>query len=625
MVSSVLALGMSACSGTGSTSLLPEQQGTGLPVQSELNTSTPTSTSSLSTPDRAAASLTTNSALEPSALGQTLLQANTVSIDAGGSATAAWIADAYYSGGNVARTTGSIDTHKVSNPASQAVYQSNRWGRTLAYQVPGLTPGASYGVRLHFAETFWNAAKCRVFDVSINGTRVLTNFDIFKAAGGKNTALVMPFTSTADPHGKISIVFSATVNNALISGIEIGKAIGASPPPTEFGTPEMPRSADQFVDSVGINTHFRYGSLPYGASFGQVSSDLLALHVRHIRDSAVNSDSGLAYYQRLASLAGSGIHSDIISDLNQSASSISNTISLSGRSVESVEYPNEYDNNGDKTWITDIQSYGKSLYSEKARFANLPVIGPSFVYVNSYSQTFPQGAFASSADYGNVHDYFWTYNPDNPGWGSTVANCGTWATVSFWKGCAQYIEPHKVMSTETGWDDGATYGKRAGSISAAVKARYEMRALLAHWNAGFVKTYLYSLIDTGNENFGLMTGSLLLKPSYRAVQTLLADLTDSGGAPALTPLTYNLSATSSVYHTLLQKRDGSYHLLIWNGVLATDPVIPTKPVTLTFAKTFSSVTKHVWQDDGTMVTTPLTPSAVISLSVTDRVTELVLK
>ena len=45
----------------------------------------------------------------------------------------------------------------MSNPAPQAVYQSNRFG-TFSYTDPGLTANASYTVRLHFAETYWTAA-----------------------------------------------------------------------------------------------------------------------------------------------------------------------------------------------------------------------------------------------------------------------------------------------------------------------------------------------------------------------------------------------------------------------------------------------------------------------------------
>jgi len=87
--------------------------------------------------------------------------------------------------------------------------------------VPGLTPGARYTVRLHFAEIFFNAAGQRIFNVAINGAAALSNFDIFAAAGGKNKAVVEQFTATADAQGQITITYTTVRDNAKSSGIEI--------------------------------------------------------------------------------------------------------------------------------------------------------------------------------------------------------------------------------------------------------------------------------------------------------------------------------------------------------------------------------------------------------------------
>jgi hypothetical protein len=76
-------------------------------------------------------------------------------------------------------------------------------------------------VRLHFCETFWTAAGKRLFNVSINGTQVLTNFDIFATAGGENIANIQQFTETADGTGTYTLTFTSNTDKALISGIEI--------------------------------------------------------------------------------------------------------------------------------------------------------------------------------------------------------------------------------------------------------------------------------------------------------------------------------------------------------------------------------------------------------------------
>ena len=106
------------------------------------------------------------------------------------------------------------------NPAPMAVYQSARVGN-FTYTIPGFTAGSSHTVRLHFAETFFSSAGSRTFDVSINGTQVLTNFDIFAATGAKNKAVIEQFTENANSSGGYVITFTSVVNQSLVSGIEV--------------------------------------------------------------------------------------------------------------------------------------------------------------------------------------------------------------------------------------------------------------------------------------------------------------------------------------------------------------------------------------------------------------------
>jgi hypothetical protein len=101
-----------------------------------------------------------------------------------------------------------------------AVYQTARVGN-FTYTIPGFAPGSSHTVRLHFAETFFSAAGSRTFNVSINGTQVLTNFDVFAAAGAKNKAVIEQFTANANASGQYVIQFTSVVNQSLLSGIEV--------------------------------------------------------------------------------------------------------------------------------------------------------------------------------------------------------------------------------------------------------------------------------------------------------------------------------------------------------------------------------------------------------------------
>ncbi len=91
----------------------------------------------------------------------------------------------------------------------------------FTYTIPGFTAGSSHTVRLHFAETYWTASGKRKFNVSINGTQVLTSFDIFATAGAMNKAVIQQFTGNANAAGQYVIQFTSVIDKSLVSGIEV--------------------------------------------------------------------------------------------------------------------------------------------------------------------------------------------------------------------------------------------------------------------------------------------------------------------------------------------------------------------------------------------------------------------
>ena len=151
-----------------------------------------------------------------------------VDISAGGPAAAPFVADQDFTGGTTAATTTAISTTGITNPAPQSVWQHNRYGN-FTYTIPGLTAGASYTVRLDFAEAYWTAAGSRTFNVLINGTQVLTNFDIFATAGGEYKAVAESFTATASSAGAVTIQFVTVKDNAQVNGIEVQPVGGGGP------------------------------------------------------------------------------------------------------------------------------------------------------------------------------------------------------------------------------------------------------------------------------------------------------------------------------------------------------------------------------------------------------------
>jgi endoglucanase len=174
-----------------------------------------------------------------------------IAINAGGPAVSPFVADEDFTGGGTIDHANIINTSKVTNPAPAAVYQSARVaatagaGTTFSYTIGGFTTGSSQLVRLHFAETFHTTAGSRVFNASINGTQVLTNFDIFATAGGENIANIQQFTEPANSSGQYVLTFTSVTDKALISGIEIDSIGSCSAPTAPSGLGATATSSSQ--------------------------------------------------------------------------------------------------------------------------------------------------------------------------------------------------------------------------------------------------------------------------------------------------------------------------------------------------------------------------------------------
>ncbi len=149
----------------------------------------------------------------------------TLSIDAGGAASGSWVADEDFSGGTAFTYTNSVSTAMLSGTIPPpTVLQSQRFGNntSFTYTIPGYTAGSSHSVTLYFVENFVTASGRREFNVIINGSQVLTNFDVFAAAGGQFRAIQRSFNTTANNGGQIVIQFTlGAVQNPMVSGISI--------------------------------------------------------------------------------------------------------------------------------------------------------------------------------------------------------------------------------------------------------------------------------------------------------------------------------------------------------------------------------------------------------------------
>jgi beta-galactosidase len=241
-----------------------------------------------------------------------------VSINAGGPAVSdsgggddSFVADEDYSTGGTTYSvtnTITIPANVVTIAAPAAVYQDARQG-TVTYTIPGLTAGSSYTLRLHFAELYFSAAGDRVFNVAINGTSVLTNFDIYATAQAKYTAVVEQFTATANSSGQIVIAFTnGTVDQPMINGVEVlGSSTSCSAVPsaptgltanaTSSSAIALSWTAVTPPANCSISGYSVYGSTTSG--FTPSSSNLIASGVTGITYTNTGLTASTTYYYKV--------------------------------------------------------------------------------------------------------------------------------------------------------------------------------------------------------------------------------------------------------------------------------------------------------------------------------------
>jgi len=135
--------------------------------------------------------------------------------------------DNYYTTGASAFTNNSIPD--ILNTGDDVIYRTERFSGSLGYNIP--VRNGSYNISLHFAELYYGATGGqpanggpgkRVFNVSLEGTQVLTNFDTWVAAGNAaGTATVQTFTNVPITDGQVNLLFAAVINNAKVNAISI--------------------------------------------------------------------------------------------------------------------------------------------------------------------------------------------------------------------------------------------------------------------------------------------------------------------------------------------------------------------------------------------------------------------
>lgn len=137
-------------------------------------------------------------------------------VNAGGSAFTAsdgvtYQADTSFTGGTTYTTGDSI-----ADTSDDTLYQSERYG-DFTYATP--VEDGTYKVTLELAEIYWTSDGQRIFDVSLEGSEVVTDIDIHSQVG-HDRALTLTRTVTVTD-GTLDIAFSTDVDNAKVSAIKV--------------------------------------------------------------------------------------------------------------------------------------------------------------------------------------------------------------------------------------------------------------------------------------------------------------------------------------------------------------------------------------------------------------------
>jgi hypothetical protein len=394
--------------------------------------------------------------------------------------------------------------------------------------------------------------------------------------------------------------------------------VPATAPSTLGG--ETAKSADAFVNSVGVNTHLHYTNTPYG-NFAAVKTALTNLGIRHIRDGLTDTTL-TAYYDHLNELGKLGVKSTLVTSGTESGSVLAQYPLRVPDSFEAYEAPNEFDLSPNPNWAVTLNAFltvlSRAVKSDP-NASRFPIVGPSFTQPASFPKVAASGPFF---DYANLHNYFGGRNPGTPGWGNNG-----YGSIDWNLSLVRDVWPDKpIITTETGYRNDLA---NVQGIPEAVSGKYLPRLLLEQWMHGIQRTFLYELVDLGgnvsDSSYGLVHSDFTPKPGYAAVQGLLQLLSDPGPASKLDTLNFKLSGDlTNVHHLLLEKRNGAFYLALWieqpGYDVNTKTLLPVAAQQVT-VQTGGPTASKVYQFDaaGHIQTLPVQTGLSRTMTVDDRV------
>ncbi len=396
---------------------------------------------------------------------------------------------------------------------------------------------------------------------------------------------------------------------------------------------ELAGRADDFVNTIGIQTHPPYGGYPIYANTNLVTTNLANLGVRYTRCDGHNQNWEWDYWNSLYTNYGIKRIEIFWAQSSMTNWAISNMVALVDKypaMMLAVEGPNETDGSAiTNGWMTYHGTnfpmgtiyFQNDLYNAMkadAVASNLPVLAPTVA--NATNSIFLAGCML---DYENMHSYAGGLLPDN--------GLDTW-----WIPYAdEIITPTKpIYATECGYHTAInlTNQDQAG-VSERAQGKYVPRLFGEYWNRNIVRANIYELLDEGTnllysqDCYGIVHQDGTPKPAYTAMKNMIALLSDTNDIFTPNVLTFGLSGnTSNIHYTLLQKGGYAFYLLIWQNVSCfnqstkKDVTNATVPVTFTLPATITNAITYSYDDSGNLSTNAAAiVSNAVSLNVPDSV------
>ena len=398
---------------------------------------------------------------------------------------------------------------------------------------------------------------------------------------------------------------------------------------------ETSKQADEFVDSIGVQTHIA-NTGNYTDLFSTWVNRVQTSGIRHIRDGFwFQADSNKAQTLMSTILAATGTQVKFL--LTQGANCTDATVNSpteyvgwgwTPAQISGFEGMNEIGpaqgycgSNPSPTWYQQFANDAAFLRTTVAGmaggFASIPVVTPSLNEYGRYNSTDLSadaaliGDITANIDYSTLHIYCTHGQP-------TCANSAFPSSMTAAFGTKPFIISETGYTTVPGGGDGTE----------AQTGNYYSRLFFEFFNHGAKRVYAYALLDDtsatgGLANFGLLHADASPKPAYTVISNTIAILSDPGApfTPGNLDFTISNPSGQTLNHTLLQKRDGTFYLAMWLAYNYSDTFSPAS-VTVNLPSNFSASWYNPLSSASVAGYVPSTNS--VNLTISDSTTILAL-